>query len=204
MPNSSCSTPWPGAALALGLLLTAAELTTCWGALHPDVDADYRAHFISKPASCWIPAGLRNAARSQAPRDSFAVKTLVWPQSCAILRAGWMLENWGAWSIGPAAILRLPVGPATRTVLLDLSAPGYLKHDQSVTIATESGRTVMAAMPPDGRASVAITLDSADVVQGWADLYFTIGTPRSPASFGVSEDDRPLGIGLLAVTFVGA
>jgi hypothetical protein len=201
VPNSSCNAAWPVAArLAAGLVLMGGEITICWGAVHPRVDSEYRAHFISKPASCWIPQPLRGTARAQAPRGSFAVKDLVWPQSCAILRAGWMLESWGAWSVGPAAILRLPVGPQTRHVVLDLSAPGYLKHDQTLTIATASGKPpVVAAVAPGGRASVAITLESADVVDGWADLDITIGAPRSPVSMGVSADDRLLGIGLLAV-----
>lgn len=120
-------------------------------------------------------------------------------------------ENWGTWSIGTHATLRMrldpvPAGPLdltldTRVVVgpnvpqrdVAITANGHLVADATYTIAS-AAKTLHAEVPAG-----AIGAD------GVLELDFQTTPAASPHSAGLSEDGRKLGIGLatLAITTEG-
>jgi hypothetical protein len=120
-------------------------------------------------------------------------------------------ENWGTWSTGTHATLRMrldpvPAGPLeltldTRVVVgpnvpqrdVAITANGHLVADATYTIAS-AAKTLHAEVPAG-----AIGAD------GVLELDFQTTPAASPHSAGLSEDGRKLGIGLatLAITTEG-
>ncbi len=188
--------------LVLAILLIGAELWICRLALSPSVDEEYRAHFMTDPPSCWLPANLRRTIDAEPLPRSVTIGALKWPLRCSILRAGWEQEGWGAWTTGPVALLRLPVAAETRLVRLTVFAPSYAREGQ-VVMLIQPGDLMpeRVVVPPSGQIEIAVTVSLIARKAGHLDLHLAMDRPRSPASFGLSYDTRRLGIGLIRVSW---
>lgn len=120
---------------------------------------------------------------------------------------GWdVLEDWGVWSLGDQAQLRMylqprPAGPLELTldaqVLLGpnvpvrrivLKANGHLLGVRTFTLG---------ASPPSLRFRIAEEWIGAD---GLLELHFDVDPVTSPRTAGVNIDGRPLGVGLVSLT----
>lgn len=108
---------------------------------------------------------------------------------------GWHgLEQWGAWAAQPEAILVLRL-PPQKTATLRLAFCACPRVVQTVEIATRNGTLATA------RVAASTTLVDVPVSQdmtsaGYLQLFIRSANMASPASLGVSQDNRPLGIGL--------
>jgi hypothetical protein len=116
------------------------------------------------------------------------------------LYSGWSIpEDWGVWSIGSRATIRIAfrrsaVFPAT--LLFDLTAFAPPGATQSVAISVGE-RPEKAVQFDAGTLSrmLPIAIGRGDVSEDLrAEIVFDIENPVSPAQFGISEDERQLGV----------
>ncbi|MBS0639356.1 MAG: glycosyltransferase [Proteobacteria bacterium] len=114
-----------------------------------------------------------------------------------LLWEGWHPpEDWGCWSNGADATLRLRVEPPPQDgflVQLDLAA---LPDPQPVTLRV-NGQERPSRLTVTGRNIWPVRGGSS--AQGDLTLNLHVPMPYNPAAIGVSEDDRVLGIGVQAV-----
>jgi hypothetical protein len=125
------------------------------------------------------------------------------------LRTGWSPpEPWGTWSEGPAASLRLklPVD-AGSTGALDAQVAAFLgtSGKPQVIEVIVDGAPVATWMLTDAEPSWHRIPLPSDTVRngGTVTISFHIPTARSPASEGMSADNRLLGLGLVAIRIAG-
>lgn len=124
---------------------------------------------------------------------------------CALLRHGWaMPEPWGIWSIGPEATLHLPIPEGTKgdlLVRLTLIAYSAKKFERKwVGVACGSVPLKLLKVPAYRRARFKIRIPRA-LIQDTRVLKLSLlpACPTSPKTYGISSDDRLLGVGLIAV-----
>ena len=85
-----------------------------------------------------------------------------------------------------------------RTILLDIAAfaPPGMTQSVTVCIGERTDKTVTFD-PGSASNAVPIAIDRTDLSQDLrADIEFIVANPASPASFGLSEDQRNLGIAI--------
>lgn len=129
-------------------------------------------------------------------------------QSLSLLGPGWHpAEDWGVWSAGSRAWLIVPwpenlAGP----LKFELQATAFLHAERhpSQMIQVRCGRTEVAtfefvAHEPSKRINFLIDPASCRK-RGVFAVEFDIADPISPASIGLGQDGRPLGIALQSIT----
>ena len=197
--NAGGATPRASAWLAaLGLVLLLGELGVLGLSLfHPRVDAYYRSYYIAGDRNCWLQDRQAKAATAALRTIEIKIATLSPPEACFLLDGGWSgQEKWGVWSNGRVASLDLPVVAGSHRLEITLTA--FSPHNrQSVTIRLNgafAGRyfvtsrnvsTLQVAVPPGAAGNLK--------------LSFWIRHPASPSFFAVGNDQRQLGIGLIAL-----
>jgi len=119
-----------------------------------------------------------------------------------LLLDGWSFaENWGTWSDGPRAGLRLPIGRKrglwqAAIALRAFGKDGVVQVEMSVP--SSAGVTVArVAANRDVRVELRVESDGNDM-----DLRFAFPAAASPKSLGHGDDMRELGIGLLSMDLV--
>ena len=133
-------------------------------------------------------------------------------QSLSLLGPGWHpAEDWGVWSAGSRAwlIVPWPENFADR-LKFELQTTAFLHAEKhpSQTVQIRCGRKEVAtvefvAHEPSKR--IDFIVDPADCQKrGAFAVEFDIADPVSPASLGLGQDGRPLGIALqsIAITLV--
>jgi hypothetical protein len=107
-------------------------------------------------------------------------------------------EAWGVWSVGREAVLRLrlPGGKRRRIEIRYRSIP--FPDGDPRTVSCRLGEKTIGRWTFDrSRHAGAIVINlPADARAGELELVFVNENARSPAELGLSDDDRPLGIGL--------
>jgi SAM-dependent methyltransferase len=119
---------------------------------------------------------------------------------------GWSsLEPWGVWSDGPAAKLRFTLNPRpTGKAVLRLRLQAFLPVQRSIReIDVFFGNKLVErwrfdSETPSGEKQLIVDQDAFDS-DGGLEIGFTILKPESPAQFGLSNDARKLGIGLVSL-----
>lgn len=113
---------------------------------------------------------------------------------------GWApAEDWGRWSVGPVATLRLRMAATGQDVTLSATVRAFLPAADEPQVVT-----VLADGTPVGSWTFADTADSertlhipaAALDSRWLALSFHITRPTSPGRRGLGRDDRALGLGL--------
>ena len=121
----------------------------------------------------------------------------------ALLAKGWSTpEDWGVWSDGPSARLRLPLPGDGREWRLALFGYGL-----TAGLAPGEGRTITARIGPDTLARWVCTVEAPTIVgeltlqaragsngPPWLDFDFPDSV--SPAELGCNADQRRLGLAL--------
>ena len=197
----SCTDPAPRAAVllaALGLVLLLGELGVLGLSLfHPRVDAYYRSYYITGDRNCWLQDGQAKAAITDLLAARIEVAALSPHVACFLLDGGWSdMEKWGVWSDGRVASLELPVLAGSQRLEVTLIA--FSPRDrQSVAVflnGVAAGRyfvssrqvsTLALAVPPGAAGNLLVS--------------FRIRHPVAPSFFRAANDQRRLGIGLIAL-----
>jgi glycosyltransferase involved in cell wall biosynthesis len=119
-----------------------------------------------------------------------------------LLLTGWSTaEDWGTWSDGPLATLRLPVSAGSGTWNANITFRSFGQDGTEVTISVNvlGGRETLSAIwtiPANHIVEKELRVASrcADVV-----LEFSFPNASSPLQLGISDDSRRLGIGLISL-----
>lgn len=122
------------------------------------------------------------------------------------LAFGWAEpESWGTWSSGDTACLCLPfqsIQPASR---LKIEVDGQIfagDRDErplvSLCVVNSGIRQQAVRVQLDGHCEFIIDAESMRKTAGFVSLEFLIESPISPASLGISSDQRQLGFGLVS------
>ncbi|MGH6727985.1 MAG: glycosyltransferase [Pseudolabrys sp.] len=119
-----------------------------------------------------------------------------------LLLDGWSFaENWGTWSDGPRAGLRLPIGRKrglwkAAIAFRAFGKDGIVPVEVSVPSSPEV-TTARVAANRDARIELRVESNGSDM-----DLRFAFPAAASPISLGQGDDLRELGIGLLSMELV--
>lgn len=179
--------------------LAAIELAILYGALHPEVDATYRARYIDGTSQCW-PLPVSGAYQMGATLT--ASKASLSPGLKNVLVCGWLdPEVEGIWAFGTEARLRFQVTHPGSSLELRLTLRPFApagRPAQSVPVSLNG--TLLTTLQLEGEISKTETLAiPADRIpaSGVLDLALTFPLARSPRSLGIGTDDRLIG-GLLS------
>lgn len=121
-----------------------------------------------------------------------------------LLGPGWSApEAWGTWSAAPTATLRLPPLQGASSWLVTLEgtpfvaglAPGERRR---VSVHAGGGLVEATVAPGTDALTLAVDVDEGSARAG-ATLTFAFPDAASPSALGLSEDTRPLGIGLMTL-----
>lgn len=121
------------------------------------------------------------------------------------LAYGWAdSEAWGTWSLADKACLCLPFGDIRPNTNIRIEIDGQIfmgdRADRPVVtlcIVKSGARQNMVEIQPDGHCEIAIESNSIRDAGGFLTLEFQIENAISPASLGMSGDQRQLGFGLM-------
>ena len=117
-----------------------------------------------------------------------------------LLGSGWSVaEDWGTWSDGPRAALRLPVGGKRGTwkAAIAFRAFGKQGTDVPVDVTVDcTSETFTWSLPANTIVQKELSLEPRS-----GDVVLTFGCPQatSPLQLGFSDDRRRLGIGLISL-----
>ena len=127
------------------------------------------------------------------------------PHTRCFLPSGWAdnTENWGVWSAGKEANLRLQL-PVTKAKELDLDVRAYVNEpapSQIVNLSVNGHQLKSQVL--NNFASNRIVISIPEHAQGkeWIEITFALPYARSPKSLGMGEDTRILGLGLKSAVF---
>ena len=199
MPSCTDRRRWSpvlGGALLLGeLCLLGLSL------FHPRVDRYYRSYYIDAARPCWLQDWQADTARTKLRVETIKIAALGANDGCFLLDGGWSrIEPWGVWSNGRIARLDLPVPVVGGRHRLEITLIGFSPHDrQSVAISLNgkpAGRYFVSSKRPSTLA-LAIPADAA----GDLTISFRIKHPASPSFLNLGNDQRRLGIGLIALNW---
>jgi hypothetical protein len=127
----------------------------------------------------------------------------------SVLRSGWCsLENWGVWSNGCRALIRVSFQQETTfpvSIEMDLIVFKPVNQSSSLAIALGSHKATALRFESFPNMDTSRSLSSfhsfpvmaEDLsTELWTDIVFHIERPVSPAELGLSEDRRKLGVGI--------
>ncbi|WP_458094938.1 hypothetical protein [Roseomonas sp. WA12] len=126
----------------------------------------------------------------------------------ALLRQGWNApENWGTWTKGSTARLRIRLPPDWTTGgTLELMGSGFAPPGTIQTVRANAARMprqgswVEGRFPAEPPRTLALPFTPADVEEGVLRVTLQVERPTSAASIGVSADTRPIGFALQRVS----
>ena len=172
-------------------------------AFRPHVSREYTVHYLHRTADCWVPAALRAKARNPVPPESFSFAQIGYPEACRYLRRNWFkVEDWGVWSFGRHATLRLPERPGAQAVALTLRA-GPIPNPASHVQVAFNGRTTDFTIPAGTTQTVTFPLPPADAPYD-PHMHFVFITHATIASEPPLHDERNVGVGLISVRYLPA
>ena len=123
----------------------------------------------------------------------------------AYLAGGWSFENWGVWSVGQRASIKVGFDEVDRDMILAFHA---LRNDVGKAmdpVTIEVNGQPVAHIPMTGKVegyAVRIPLSVLKPAYGEGNtVAFVVSDPISPKRAGTGEDIRALGVGLIDMTF---
>lgn len=119
---------------------------------------------------------------------------------------GWSQpEQWGTWSTGSAAEIRVPVPASRQPFSIELEVIGFHPPGSDPVAVTvrlgDEAPSRYSIGAQDATIRVDVPESLADT-QSPIRIGFEIANPRSPRELGLSVDGRPLGIGLKKITYL--
>lgn len=127
------------------------------------------------------------------------------PHTRCFLPNGWAdsNENWGVWTVGKAATLRLQL-PAVTVKELHLDVRAFVNQQaptQRVDVSVD-GRLIKSQVLNNFESNLMkISIPQREKGKEWVEFTFSLPDARSPQSLGLGEDARILGIGLKSAVF---
>ena len=126
------------------------------------------------------------------------------PNTQCFLKQGWGgNEDWGVWSVGNEAKLRLRMPPGKpQSLVLDLRAfIGPQQTNQVLEWQIDGGAIQKSVLTQFERNLIKIPIPPSAYGKDWIDVSFKIPNAISPKALGQGVDDRLLGIGLKQAVF---
>ena len=126
------------------------------------------------------------------------------PNTQCFLKQGWGgNEDWGVWSVGNEAKLRLRMPPGKpQSLVLDLRAfIGSQQTNQVLEWQIDGGAIQKSVLTQFERNLIKIPIPPSAYGKDWIDVSFKIPNAISPKALGQGADDRLLGIGLKQAVF---
>ena len=126
------------------------------------------------------------------------------PNTQCFLKQGWGgNEDWGVWSVGNEAKLRLRMPPGKpQSLVLDLRAfIGPQQTNQVLEWQIDGGAIQKSVLTQFERNLIKIPIPPSAYGKDWIDVSFKIPNAISPKALGQGADDRLLGIGLKQAVF---
>ena len=126
------------------------------------------------------------------------------PNTQCFLKQGWGgNEDWGVWSVGNEAKLRLRMPPGKpQSLVLDLRAfIGPQQTNQVLEWKIDGGAIQKSVLTQFERNLIKIPIPPSAYGKDWIDVSFKIPNAISPKALGQGVDDRLLGIGLKQAVF---
>jgi hypothetical protein len=120
------------------------------------------------------------------------------------LGSGWSVpENWGVWSLDKKAAITLPLPAQTpKKLLIDTQAfIGGTQTSQDVEIWINGVPQAKAALTKRFGNQIEVLIPPSTLNNDKLKVEFVFPTAVSPKSLGIGIDERPLAIGLEAVTY---
>ena len=127
------------------------------------------------------------------------------PHTRCFLPSGWAdnTENWGVWSAGKEATLRLQL-PVTKAKELDLDVRAYVNKpapSQIVDLSVNGRQLKSQVLNNFDSNRIVISIPEHAQGKEWIEITFALPYARSPKSLGMGEDTRILGLGLKSAVF---
>jgi hypothetical protein len=120
------------------------------------------------------------------------------------LGGGWSVpENWGVWSLDKKAVITLPLPAQTpKKLLIDAQAfIGATQTSQDVEVWINGAPQAKALLTKRFANQIEVLLPPSALNDDKLKVEFVFPTAVSPKSQGIGIDERPLAIGLEAVTY---
>jgi len=125
---------------------------------------------------------------------------------CYLRGHGWAVpESWGTWSIGPSAVIQIPLPDENRQKLnIVVKSLGSGKADQKVRIF--ANEILINTWTLDTGKNNVLSLNlNYEIIQSSPNRSLNVRfenlNPISPNSLGIGSDDRLLGVGLVSAEF---
>jgi hypothetical protein len=140
------------------------------------------------------PASILQITRGQTipvGRDSNGIAEL--------LMSGWSsVEADGVWSVGPDAVLTIPIGKHLQTGVIRVELWGFSNDEpiQKVQLRLRTGEPVSERISTRGPQTVQIPFSGSDVDDGVLRVSIAIAKPQAPRN---SSDARLLGVSLRSI-----
>jgi hypothetical protein len=146
----------------------------------------------------------RNVLHKVRPGDKYEIQALK-----SILGNGWsQIESWGVWSEGPVSSLLFEMASfGKRDVILEIEAHPFLTESHTSSQVDVFVNNVKVKVlnfrfeSPNRTLTVEFSSSLCDAESNTCEIQFKTRNPKSPASLGLSQDERLLGIGLTSVSF---
>jgi hypothetical protein len=146
----------------------------------------------------------RNVLHKVRPGDKFEIESLK-----SVLGIGWsQIEPWGVWSNGRIASLLFEVESfGSRDVILKMGSHGFLTESHAnieVDVFVNDLKVKVLEYrldKPNRSSTIQFSAKLCEAKSKFCEVQFKVRNPRSPASLGLSSDERLLGIGLTSVSF---
>jgi hypothetical protein len=118
------------------------------------------------------------------------------------LYSGWGgTESWGTWSTSTIAKIRLPFAPSNlRFVNLELRPFISEKVKNQPIIISVNGSKVNSISLGEQR-TIKVPIPAKQNAEGFWEISIEIPRATSPKSIGLSDDDRPLGLGIIKASY---
>jgi hypothetical protein len=127
------------------------------------------------------------------------------PHTRCFLPTGWAdsTENWGVWSSGAGATLRLQL-PAAKVKELHLDVRAFVNPQaptQRIDLSVNGYQVKSQVLNNFESNQIMIPISDQANDKGWIEIAFALPNARSPKSLGMGEDTRVLGLGLKSAVF---
>jgi len=158
---------------------------------------------FSMPGGALLEQAIKWSRRNQAKNNLHEQATFCFragDTGIDLLVTGWSsAENWGIWTDGPFATLRLPVSGHRGTWKANITFTAFGKQGTEVTVNVDDDSASLCTMW--SVAAQQVVQKQLHVESRFTDviLQFSLPNAMSPFQLGVSTDRRLLGIGLISL-----
>lgn len=187
---------WRGGVLAAAAAVAAVELYVAWLALHPQVNADYRAYYIDQTTTCLD----KPVTNSYALGSTVSFLPENWRGATALWVCGWDgPAGDGAHSVGTSSRLHFGIAPPASGLRLRLYLAAIGAAGQRVVVSSGSGAPLGEATIPAGGSRVVDVAVPADAVVPGDGLDVVVSYPDAVRMMPHDSDTHLRAVMLRAV-----